>query len=184
VVTKGLLDVLSPEDSNAVLAHELGHIEHYDFIVITIAAVAPLRLYQIYAFTKRISSARALAWGAYLCYWISEYIVLLLNRTREYFADHYASEVTRDPDSLSSALVKIAYGLVRAEGEYREPLQSGDKKLKASRANQHRLDGAVAVLGICNVRSGAALALGAASPEEAANVMRWDLVNPWARIYK
>ena len=107
-----------------------------------------------------------------------------MNRTREYFADHYASEVTRDPDSLSSALVKIAHGLVKADGEYRESLERGDKKQKAVRARQHRLDGAVAVMGICNVRSGAALVLGSSSPEEAAAVMRWDLVNPWARLYE
>ena len=36
-------------------------------------------------------------------------------------------------------------------------------------------------MGISNVRSGAALALGGANPAEAATVMQWDLVNPWAR---
>ena len=61
VVTKGLLDVLSPDEVNAVLAHELGHIEHYDFVVITIAGLAPLVLYQIYAFTHHIGNLRALA---------------------------------------------------------------------------------------------------------------------------
>lgn len=184
VVTKGLLDVLSPEEANAVLAHELGHIEHYDFVVITIAALAPLLLYQIYAFTNRVNDTRGLAYGAYLCYWLTQYIVLLLNRTREYFADHYAAEVTHDPDALSSALVKIAYGLIHAEGEYRESLERGSKKEKGWHRREHRIAGAIALMGICNVKSGAALALGTAGPEEAAAVMRWDLVNPWARLYE
>jgi heat shock protein HtpX len=184
VVTKGLLDVLSPEEANAVLAHELGHIEHYDFVIITIAALAPLLLYQIYAFTRGGSHSRAIAYGAYLCYWIAQYIVLLLNRAREYFADQYAAEVTHHPDALSSALVKIAYGLVRAEGDYRESLTRGSRKDKAQLRRQQRLAGAVALLGIANVRSGAALALGMATPDEAAAVMRWDLVNPWARVYE
>jgi Zn-dependent protease with chaperone function len=184
VVTKGLMDVLSPDELNAVLAHELGHIEHYDFVVMTTAAIVPLALYQIYAFTNNISNTRALAWGSYFCYWITQYVVLLLNRTREYFADGYAAEVTRTPEALSSALVKIAYGLVRAEGEYRKSLEAGSTVNQGWEKRQHRIGGALALLGICNVRSGAALALSAASPEQAAAVMRWDLSNAWASIYE
>jgi Zn-dependent protease with chaperone function len=41
VVTSGLLDVLTVDEANAVLAHEIGHIEHWDFAVMTIAALAP-----------------------------------------------------------------------------------------------------------------------------------------------
>jgi Zn-dependent protease with chaperone function len=118
VVTSGLLDVLTPGESNAVLAHELGHVEHRDFLVMTIAALAPLLLYQIYVVANRINHARIVAYGAYICYLVSQYIVLMHNRTREYFADHYAAEVTHAPSALSSALVKIAYG----EGWYRRGL--------------------------------------------------------------
>jgi heat shock protein HtpX len=109
VVTKGLLDVLTPEEANAVLAHEIGHIEHFDFAIMAVAALAPLLLYQIYAFSRNNNNTRAVAYGAYLCYWVSQFVVLLLNRTREYYADHYSAEVTHTPDALSSALVKIAY---------------------------------------------------------------------------
>ena len=42
VVTSGLLDVLTPEEANAVLAHEIGHIEHWDFVVMTIAGLVPV----------------------------------------------------------------------------------------------------------------------------------------------
>ncbi len=94
VVTSGLLDVLTPQEANGVLAHELGHVEHWDFAVMTIVALAPLVLYQIYVVTDKINNARAVAYGAYVCYLLSQYVVLLLNRTREYFADHYAACVT------------------------------------------------------------------------------------------
>jgi Zn-dependent protease with chaperone function len=117
VVTSGLLEVLTPDESNAVLAHELGHVEHWDFAVMTVAALAPLLLYQIYVVTDKINNARVVAFGAYLCYIFSQYVVLLLNRAREYFAEHYAADVTHSPSVLSSALVKIAYGMVREEGE-------------------------------------------------------------------
>ena len=183
VVTTGLLDVLTLEESNAVLAHEIGHIEHWDFVVMTVAALAPLLLYQIYAFAQHISNFRALAYGAYLAYWVSQFVVLLLNRTREYFADHYAAEVTHCPDDLSSALVKIAYGMVKANGERLESLanKSGDK---AHLRREERIAGSLAVMGISNLRSGTALALGGNDPAGVAAVMRWDLVNPWARFYE
>jgi len=182
VVTTGLLEVLTPEEANSVLAHELGHVEHWDFVVMTIAALAPLILYQIYAFTRSSSNTRAVAYGAYLCYWLSQFIVLSLNRTREYFADHYSAEVTHAPDLLSSALVKIAYGMVKAEGETLQALKDQERRSEARKAQ--RVAGAVAVMGISNLRSGAALALGGTDPVAAAAVMRWDLVNPWARLYE
>ena len=184
VVTTGLIDVLQPEEVNAVLAHEIGHIEHWDFAVMTIAALAPLILYQLYVFTRRSDKARAVAYSAYIAYLVSQFVVLLLNRTREYFADHYAAQVTNAPDALSSALIKIAYGMVKAEGEFGEAMAGASKKEKARLQRSHSLTGSLALMGISNVRSGAALALGAANPSEAAAVMRWDLVNPWARLYE
>jgi heat shock protein HtpX len=183
VVTSGLLDILTPEEANAVLAHEIGHVEHWDFAVMTIAALAPMMLYQLYVVTEKISNFRAIAYSAYLCYLISQFIVLLLNRTREYFADHYAAEVTHAPDDLSSALVKIAYGMVRADGEYRKAMKEDDKEAKAMWGRERRLGGTLALMGISNLSSGKSLALGA-NPADAAAVMRWDLVNPWARFYE
>ncbi|HEX3093097.1 MAG TPA: M48 family metalloprotease [Candidatus Angelobacter sp.] len=183
VVTSGLLKILTPEEANAVLAHEIGHIEHWDFAVMTLAALAPMLLYQFYVVTEKINNFRAIAYSAYLCYLVSQFIVLLLNRTREYFADHYAAEVTHAPDDLSSALVKIAYGMVRADGEYQKVMQGEDKEEKSRWGRERRLGGSLALMGISNLHSGKALALGA-NPVDAAAVMRWDLVNPWARFYE
>ena len=142
VVTSGLLDVLTPEEANAVLAHEIGHIEHWDFVVMTIAGLVPVLLYQLYVFTRDVKNVRAIAYSAYLCYWVSQYIVLLLNRTREYFADHYAAEATGMPDALSSALIKIAYGMVKADGAYREAKEFKYKeKSELRREERQRLAG-------------------------------------------
>jgi heat shock protein HtpX len=183
VVTSGLLKILTPEETNAVLAHEIGHIEHWDFAVMTLAALAPMLLYQFYVVTEKISNFRAIAYTAYLCYLVSQFIVLLLNRTREYFADHYAAEVTHAPDDLSSALVKIAYGMVRADGEYQKAMAEDDKEQKSRWGRERRLGGSLALMGISNLHSGKSLALGA-NLADAAAVMRWDLVNPWARFYE
>lgn len=185
VVTQGLLDVLNAEESNAVLAHEIGHIEHWDFAVMTVAALVPLMLYQIYVFTRRDRNGRVIAYGAYLAYLVSQFVVLLLNRTREYYADHYSAEVTGEPNQLSSALVKIAYGMVRVEGEQQHALEQAPRKEKKKLARSFRWVGALNLLGISNLRSGSALMLsGTADPAAAARVMRWDIVNPWAQIYE
>lgn len=184
VVTKGLVDVLTPEELNAVLAHEIGHIEHYDFAVMAIASLAPMLLYQIYVFTRHNKNTRQVAWGAYLCYLLSQYVVLLLNRTREYWADHYSAEVTHQPEMLSSALIKIAYGMIRADGEYRESLQKGSKAEKSALRKEHRLGQTVAIMGISNLNAGQSLALSGTDPRGAAAIMRWDLLNPWARVYE
>ena len=184
VVTKGLLDMLTPEEANAVIAHEIGHIEHYDFAVMAVAALAPLILYQIYIWTDRISNTRAIAWAAYLCYWIGQFLVLTLNRTREYYADHFSAEATRAPGDLSSALIKIAYGMVKADGEYQQAMKDRSTTDKKWRKREHQLGGAISLLGIANLKSSRSLALAVADPTQAAAVMRWDLVNPWARFYQ
>ena len=184
VITTGLIDVLTPDELNAVVAHELGHIEHWDFVVMAIASLVPLLLYQAYIFMRGNNNTRLVAFGAYACYLASQFVVLSLNRTREYFADHYSACVTEAPGRLSSALVKIACGMVRADGEVARAVEDHDKTAKRDALRHQRVAGTIAVLGISNLRSGAALALAGADPAAAARVMRWDLVNPWARIYQ
>ena len=184
VVTQGMLDILTVDEANAVLAHEIGHIEHYDFAIMTLAAAAPLVLYQMYVFGNRVKNLRAVAWCAYFAYIIGQFLVLTLNRTREYWADHYSAECTHAPGDLSSALVKIAYGMVKQDGEFRETLKSGSAEEKKLSARQRQFGGAMALMGIANLNSGMSLALAMANPQQAAEVMRWDLVNPWARVYE
>lgn len=183
VVTRGLLDILTPDEANAVLAHEVGHVAHYDFAIMAAAALAPLMLYQIYVWTSRVKNLRQVGYAAYVAYLVGQFLVLLLNRTREYHADHFSACVTRQPSELSSALVKIAYGMVKAEGEFREAMH-GDKDRKAMATRNRQLGQAVSLMGIAAVNGGGALALGMANPQQAAAVMRWDLVNPWARFYE
>ena len=184
VVTRGLLDMLTPEEANAVLAHEVGHVAHYDFAIMAAAALAPLLLYQIYVWTRNVKNLRALAFGAYLAYWAGQLLVLLLNRTREYHADHFSACVTRQPSQLSSALVKIAYGMVRCEGEYRQSQKSGIASEVKSGRRTWEMGKTVSLLGISAVNGQAAYALGMANPQQAAAVMRWDLINPWAGFYE
>jgi heat shock protein HtpX len=184
VVTRGLLDMCTEEEANAVLAHEIGHVAHCDFAVMALAAVAPLLLWQIYVWTNRVSNLRIVSYAAYVAYWVGQFLVLALNRTRESAADAFSAQAARAPNALSSALVKIAYGMVRQQGEATRLLKQGDKDEKKSARQQLQFGRALSLMGIMGASSGNAMALGVLSPQDAARVMRWDLVNPWARFYE
>ena len=116
VVTRGLVDVLEPEELKAVVAHELGHIRHRDFIVMTVVQALVLVLYSLYIASRTNTRNNAyIAIFAYFAYWASYYASLLLSRIREYMADYASAQIMQDANPLSHALVKISYGLARTQ---------------------------------------------------------------------
>ena len=185
VVTTGLLELLDAGESQAVVAHELGHIAHWDFVVMTVAAVVPLILYMLYRVTlgrkgdRRGKGSEYLALVgvvSFVAYLISQYIVLLLSRVREYYADQFAGEVTGEPDALATALVKVAYGMAAAPKE--KDAKKDDTRMVAARA-----------FGIFDPKVAQSLALasagsGAVSADTMESAMKWDLWNPWALLYE
>ncbi len=193
VVTRGLLDVCDEREVRAVIAHELGHIVHWDFVVMTIAATVPLVLYMIYRFGIRAGRGSRksggyvvlVAIGAFIAYIISQYIVLGLSRLREYYADEFSAQSTGDANSLATGLLKVAYGLARAaKTQQNEQGEREQVSMVAAGGSQ--------MLGIFDPKFGASMALASAggysatsdkyAPEVAANAMRWDIFNPWAII--
>lgn len=126
-VHEGLLRQLNEGEIKGVIAHELGHIKHKDYIVMTVLSALPLIAYMIAQVTLRAgmfssagrrsnkdnSGAALLAIGAisFAVYIITFLIVMRLSRLREHFADAYSAYVTGSPRDLSSALAKITYGL-------------------------------------------------------------------------
>jgi Zn-dependent protease with chaperone function len=194
VLTRGLLNILDENEVKAVIGHEMGHVKHWDFVVMTIAAVVPLMLYIIFRFMltagararkEAASAAYVIAIISFIVYIISQYIVLLLSRVREYYADQFSAEVTGAPETLSSSLVKIAYGLARGDAQLAE-IQAKDGKAR-SKTNP-RME-AVRAFGIFDPRSARALAAassgsGGFSTENMAAAMKWDLWNPWAFFYE
>lgn len=191
VLTRGLLDVCDQDEVEAVVAHELGHIVHWDFVVMTIAATIPLALYMIWRFGLGGRRSRdgggwvvLVAIGAFLAYLVSEFLVLFLSRVREYYADEYSGQTTNNPRALATALVKIAYGLARQPKEKQREKES--VRLQAATAGGSRM------LGIFDPGFGAPLALAAAGsyrdparasdPHVIGQALEWDLFNPWAAL--
>jgi heat shock protein HtpX len=195
VISRGIYELLAPDETEAVVAHEIGHAVHWDMLLMTVAQLVPLIFYYLYRTLIRMrSSGRSkkgeggrliIAIGAYVLYIISEYVVLWFSRTREYHADRFSGTVTGNPSALANALVKIAYGLAG-----RDKAQDRDG---ASSSRGGKME-AISAMGIFD--AGAAQALAIASYSETAQAaravdkqslkgaMRWDLWNPWAKWYE
>lgn len=203
-ITEGILNYLDETEQLAVVAHECGHIIHRDFIWMTVAAAIPLMCYSFaqglftFARVSALSSkdddsakigaaALVVAVGAFIAYYISHFIVLLLSRVREYYADSFSAEATGDPGALSRALVKIAYGMVKEEAEttdrMRDKNQSPAVRKQASKQNAFMTG--MRSLGIFDVSGAKNLALSAygrgmkLNEETVAKAAQWDLSNPW-----
>ncbi|HTY75402.1 MAG TPA: zinc metalloprotease HtpX [Candidatus Nanoarchaeia archaeon] len=128
-VHTGLLKQLSEDEIRGVIAHELGHIKHKDYIVMTVLNALPLIAYFVAQIAIRTAwlggSTRGrgkdqgnamiaiLAIGiiSFIVYIISFLAVMRLSRLREHFADAYSAYLTGKPRTLESALAKITYGL-------------------------------------------------------------------------
>ena len=196
VLTRGMFDLLEPEELEAVVAHEMGHGKHWDMALMTIAQLVPLLLYYVYRTLlharggsgKDRRSQVAVAIGAYVLYIVSEYIVLWFSRCREYHADRFAGRVTGNPNALASALVKIGYGLAARSGKRSEKKRNGKDTTKPT------LD-AIGAMGIFDAGAAQNLVMTAAAAsgptraedmgkEHVKSAMQWDLWNPWASFYE
>ena len=183
IITRGILELLDEDEAKAVVGHELGHAVHYDMLFMTVAQLVPLIMYFIYSMlidsdnSKSSSDNNDNSYGAiiaiiaYILYVISNYIVLWLSRTREYYADSYSIEITKNPNSLASALVKVGYGLTT----------NGGGKHSASKTN---------ALGIFDSKSSKTLVVssfdedGKVSKDLIKQSMKWDEWNVWAKWFE
>ena len=121
-VTTGILQLLSAEELEAVLAHELSHVAHRDVLVMTIASSAGIlagmltRGAQFGGLSRGRSNNGALP--AFLIalvvslvvYAVSFLLLRLLSRYRELCADRSGAYLTMKPQALASALTKISGG--------------------------------------------------------------------------
>lgn len=195
VLSRGIFELLTPDEVDAVVAHEMGHVCHWDMVVMTIAQLVPLLAYYIYRTATESSERRGkdrsvailLAAGAYTVYIVSQMIVLWFSRTREYYADRFAGEHAKSPNALSSALVKIGYGLASAGGT-----NSQAQPPDAPQASHLGGSTGFATLNIFDKRAALNLVVatqagahdGEFDPEVLKGALQWDLWNPWASFFE
>jgi heat shock protein HtpX len=128
-VTQGLLDTLSREQLQAVVAHELGHVKNLDVrLMTTLAALVGMLALMSNGMGRvlrgggRVSSGGGKGKGAggavvillvlWLLSWllagvIARMLALAVSRKREYLADAMSAQFTRNPLALAGALEKI-----------------------------------------------------------------------------
>jgi len=126
-VTEGLLDLLNEEEVEAVIAHELSHIKHYDMLVGTIAATlsgAIAMLANFGMFFGGNSEERPNPIVMIVLMMVmplaATIIQMTVSRNREYMADEGAAKMTGHPEWLQSALTKLdhyARGMVMPDAE-------------------------------------------------------------------
>lgn len=120
-VTQGLLEQLNREELTAVMAHEIAHIANYDTRLKTMALLlgSVLLLLMRLSFRTRVSigdsdskgSGLAIIFTGVVFALASGTVYLLrqkLSRNREYLADSTAIDLTRNPEGLKRALLKIS----------------------------------------------------------------------------
>jgi heat shock protein HtpX len=124
-VTTGIRGMLTAEELEAVLAHELSHVAHRDVLVMTIASSAGIiagflaRSMQFggFGFARRGRDAGGafMVLGVILIsvvvYALSFLLTRLLSRYRELCADRSGAYLTQRPAALASALQKISGGI-------------------------------------------------------------------------
>jgi len=145
--------------------------KHWDFAVMTVAAVIPMFLY--------------------LAYVVAQFSLLALSRARETAADHWSCECTGDGDALASALVKIAYGMGKESAARKEEVHALVAQGRAGKREAHRVEArarraqSMRAMGIFEPRSAEAMQAAFSQgidPDRALAALRWDVVNPWAKV--
>ena len=115
--TQGLLQLMTPQEIEGVLAHEMSHVRHYDILIGSVAsvfagAIAMLGNAARYTSATQNTSARNRNGGGTLLAVIlmpmaAGIIQMAISRTREYKADEGSAELTNHPEWLISALTKL-----------------------------------------------------------------------------
>lgn len=117
--TAGILDLMTDQELEGVVAHELGHVKNRDILTSSIAATlaAAITFLARMAFwfgPRRENEEEGGGGGAFgalammiLAPLAAMLIQMSISRTREYAADETSADVTRNPGQLISALTKL-----------------------------------------------------------------------------
>jgi heat shock protein HtpX len=114
-VTRGILEILDRRELRAVLAHELSHVMNRDILVSSIAAaIGSAFTYLAYMalFFGGDDDENPLGAVGFLLVWLvapiaAALIQMAVSRSREYQADESGALLSRDPEALAGALLKL-----------------------------------------------------------------------------
>ncbi len=187
VVSEGLLAQLADDEVATIYATQLGHIAHWDFVLMSLGILITQIPYTIYwqvarggeqfaEFVERkLPSYRgfllpilrwisaAVASLSYGIYWLFRLPLLWFSRARIYYSDRLSVETTGNPNGMTRALVKIALGIT-------EEIQN-DRKTSALLESFDLMQ---------PVGYRQAITSGSCSPQTPFEaVLHWDCTNPY-----
>ncbi len=127
VLTRGIIEALSDDELEGVIAHELAHIMHRDvrLLVISVIFVGMIGFLSEMAFRSMVYGGSPRMYGSndrkgggavmllalavlFVGYIFSILIRFALSRRREFMADAGAVEMTRNPEGMMRALLRIS----------------------------------------------------------------------------
>src|SRR5215471_6465553 len=118
-VTEGILRLLDREELEAVLSHELGHVQNRDTLIMTVAATLAGALSHLanMAMWGAMLGGRsdddegghpiAALLGVIIAPFVAMLIQMAISRSREFLADEHGARLSGHPLALASALRKI-----------------------------------------------------------------------------
>ncbi len=126
-VTEGIMRLLSSDELEGVLAHELGHVRNRDILISTVAATLAGAIMMLAQFAKFAAifggggRDRDEGGGGILGMLViailapigAMLVQMAVSRSREYLADETGARFCGRPDSLADALQKISYAAQR-----------------------------------------------------------------------
>jgi heat shock protein HtpX len=115
-VTQGILEMLNDDELKGVLGHELTHVRNRDILITTIAAsIGGAITYLAYMLLWFGDDDSPIGLVGSLAIWLlapiaASIIQLAVSRQREYAADAGGAELSGNPESLASALLRLEGG--------------------------------------------------------------------------
>ncbi len=118
-VTQGLMEMLTEDEIEGVVAHELAHIKHRDTLLMSVAATIVGALSNLANFAmwgamfggrsddEDNGGALGGIFAMVVAMFAAPMVQMAISRAREFMADEFAARITRSPMSLASALRKI-----------------------------------------------------------------------------
>jgi heat shock protein HtpX len=123
-VTRGIMQLLSEDELRGVLGHELTHVKNYDILITSVAATIGAAItylgYMLLWFGDDNNSPLGLIGTlamVLLAPLAATIIQLSISRQREFAADAGGAELTGNPESLASALLRLEEGAKAAPME-------------------------------------------------------------------
>ena len=136
--TDSIMRLLTRDELEAVLAHELAHVKNRDILTMTLASfiamIASMLMQNaifgaIFGGNSREGNGAGwiIIWVvSIIVYIISTLLIMALSRYREFAADRGSAQITRNPRALISALNKISGRIDVLPAEVKEPVANAN----------------------------------------------------------